>query len=331
MPDGPFQRAGRGYTPLVHLDRRFLGWGVFFVLAGAIPLAVRTGYLERDTVAQLWRLWPLVLVGIGAAVLLGRTALAWLGGLIVAATFGVLVGTALAGGADSVGCGFDSDVSGEPGTTVGGELADGAAVEIRFSCGPLDVRMAPGTAFSLTHRGTPAPEVQQAPERLVIQGPEGAFFPRGVDWDVTLPSERTLALSVDANAGSFTLGLRDARLSTLRGAFNAGDVTIDLAGTTLSGLDIAINAGSGRLSLPNASFTGTIDVNAGSLDLCAPSEAGLRIQASGALSDMDFSDSGLVLSGSTWESPGFATAASRIELTVSANAASVDLRRGGCS
>jgi len=314
----------------VRVDRRFLGWGVFFVLAGAVPLAVRAGYVDQDAVGQLWRLWPLILVGIGVGILLGRTALAWLGGLIVAATFGLLVGTALAGGADSAGCGFDSGVSAEPGTTVAGKLAEGATVELRFSCGPLDVTAAPGTAFSLTHRGTPAPQIEQAPERLVVKGPEGAFFPRGVDWDVVLPTGRTVALSVEANAGSFTLALGGAQLSNLEGAFNAGSVSIDLAGARLGGLDVAINAGSGTLILPNTSFSGRIDLNAGSLDLCVPADAGLRIQTSGALSSTDFGGSGLVLSGSTWESPGFATAARRIELTINANAASVNLRRGGC-
>jgi autotransporter-associated beta strand protein len=315
----------------MHLDRRFLGWGVFFLVAGGIPLAQRTGYLDADTVGQLWRFWPLILVGIGAGILLSRTALSWLGGLIVAATFGILVGTALAGGAESIGCGFDSDVSSQPGTTVGGELAEGATVDVRFSCGPLQLTVAPGTAFSFTHRGTPAPDIQQAPERLVIETPDGTFFPRGVDWDLTLPSGRTLALSVEANAGSYDLDLAGAQLSSLKGAFNAGSVTLDLTGATLSSLDVRINAGSGTVTLPSASFTGRLDVNAGSLDLCAPADVGLRITTSGALSSTDFAGSGLVLSGSTWESPGFASAATRIELTINANAASVSLRRGGCS
>jgi hypothetical protein len=73
-------------------------------------------------------------------------------------------------------------------------------------------------------------------------------------------------------------------------------------------------------------------VNAGSLDVCAPEGSGLRILANGALSSTDFSASGLVRSGSTWESPDYATAETKIDLTVNANAASVTLRReGGCS
>ena len=317
----------------MHVDRRFLGWGVFFILAGALPLAVQSGYVPSDAASHVWRLWPLILIGLGIGIILGRTPLGWLGGLIVAATFGLLVGSALAGGIDRVGCGFDqTDGSATgPGTTVGGELADGATVELEFNCGGLDLDTAANTLWSLTYREDPGPRVEQSPERLRVASPEGGLFARGSSWDVTLPTSRTLSLSVEANAASVHLGLTDAQLASFNGAFNAGSFVIDLSGARLGALDIRLNAGSGTVALPRASFDGRIDVNAGSLELCAPADVGLRITTSGALSSTDFAGSRLVLSASTWESPGFATAATRIELTLEANAASVNLRRdGGC-
>ena len=57
----------------MHIRRGFLGWGVFLILAGAIPLLVRSGYLDADQVGRLWQLWPLILVGIGVGLILGRT------------------------------------------------------------------------------------------------------------------------------------------------------------------------------------------------------------------------------------------------------------------
>ncbi len=317
----------------MHVDSRFLGWGVFFILAGGLPLAVQSGYLPSDAAGEVWRLWPLILVGIGIGIILGRTALGWLGGLIVAATFGLLVGGALAGGFDRIGCGFDRNdgsASG-PGTTVGGELADGATVELEFDCGPLGLNTAATTLWSLTYREDPGPGIEQSPERLRVASPQGGFLGRGSSWELTLPTDRTLSLSVEASAASVRLGLTDARLARFSGAFNAGSFEIDLSGASLADLDVRLNAGSGSLILPSASLGGRIDVNAGSLELCAPGDVGLRIATNGALSSTDFAGSGLVLSGSTWESPGFATAAARIELTLNANAASVNLRRdGGC-
>ena len=76
----------------MHIRRGFLGWGVFLILAGAVPLAVRSGYLSEDQVGRLWTLWPLILVGIGVGLILSRTRFDFLGGIIVAATFGLMVG-----------------------------------------------------------------------------------------------------------------------------------------------------------------------------------------------------------------------------------------------
>ena len=316
----------------MRVDGRFVGWGLFFIVAGALPLAVQGGYLPADAASQVWRLWPLILVGLGVGIILGRTPLGWLGSLLVPAIFGLLVGSALAGGIAGVACGFDvGDPSIGAQATVGGELTEGGTVELDFDCGPLDVGTAAGPGWSLTYRRDVEPRIDESPERLRVVSPEGAFLGRGSDWDVTLPAGRTLSLSVEANAASASLTLTDALIARFSGAFNAASFDVDLSRTRLGDLDIRLNAGSGSVTLPSASFSGRIDVNAGSLELCAPADVGLRITTSGALSSTDFAGSGLVLSGSTWQSPGFATAATRIELTLNANAASVNLRReGGC-
>lgn len=320
----------------MRIDTRLLGFGLFLVLAGAIPVAVREGYLPAESVDQLWRVWPLLLIGIGLGIILGRTAFGWLGGLIVAATFGLLVGAALSGGVDRVACGFgpdDREIGGTP-TSRGGSLADGATVRLDFDCGPLKVGVAPGSEWSLTYWEDPgvAPRVQDSAERLRVESPSAKFLGEVSRWDLTLPATPSLSVAVHANAGSAEVDLSAARLTTVEVDVNAGSFDLDLSGATVGRLSVSVNAGSGALTLPAATFSGTISVNAGSLSLCAPAETGLRIVTSGALSSTDFAGSGLVLSGSTWESPDYATAATRIDLEISANAASVSLTRdGGCS
>jgi hypothetical protein len=76
----------------MHVRRGALGWGVFLILAGAIPLAVRAGLLTEAQVRDLWTLWPLILIGLGIGLLLGRSRFAFVGALIVAATLGLMVG-----------------------------------------------------------------------------------------------------------------------------------------------------------------------------------------------------------------------------------------------
>ena len=46
----------------MHVDRRLLGWGLFFVLLGAIPLAIRAGLLDKVVVSQWPLLWPVLLI-----------------------------------------------------------------------------------------------------------------------------------------------------------------------------------------------------------------------------------------------------------------------------
>src|SRR6476619_7537957 len=82
----------------MHVDRRFLAWGVFFLVLGGIPLAVRQGWIPASALEGAWELWPLILIGIGLHLALRRTSLAALGGLVVAATFGLLLGSAIATG-----------------------------------------------------------------------------------------------------------------------------------------------------------------------------------------------------------------------------------------
>ena len=40
---GPRRSVAAPLEGAMHIDRRLLGWGVFFILVGAIPLAVRGG------------------------------------------------------------------------------------------------------------------------------------------------------------------------------------------------------------------------------------------------------------------------------------------------
>src|SRR3989304_771124 len=76
----------------MHIDRRLLGWGAFFVIAGAIPLLVRADLLQRDVLGNWPSLWPLLLIGGGLGLLLRGTPLHVLGGTVSGLTAGVMVG-----------------------------------------------------------------------------------------------------------------------------------------------------------------------------------------------------------------------------------------------
>jgi hypothetical protein len=325
----------------MRIHRGFLGWGIFLILAGAIPLAVRAGYLSSDQLRNVGSLWPLILVGIGVGLVLSRTQWAFLGGFIVAGTFGVIVGGLLAVGVSGfeAGCGPGTATTAFAPRTA--PLTDtSASVDLDLSCGDLTVAVAPGNSWRVEgeDRDGTGPNLTADNGLLRVHSRDndrGVFGVLGnrETWRITLPDAVALDTRLAVNAGSSTFNLAGADLGDVELTLNAGSATIDLGAVHQIGdLQIELNAGSIDLTLPNLSMTGSIKANAGSVKLCAPPGAALRLQTSESIvASYDFGDHGLVKNGSTWETPGFAAAAVKIDLRTEANAASFSLDpKDGC-
>jgi hypothetical protein len=319
----------------VRVDRNLLGWGIFFVLVGAIPLAVRQGLIPSEV--AWWQLWPLILVGLGLALLLRRTPLAALGGLVVAATAGLMAGGALASGFGAgfpgvgIGC-IAGGSTGDPFPTQTGELDATAQVVLEIDCGEMRVEVADGNGWSVsgTSDGGQSPVVASGPDRLEVRTPARgaeALFQDQSRWDVALPSETGLDIEASVNAGAASLALGGGRVDAVELSINAGDGRVDLTGAEVGRLAIDVNAGKAVLILPSSPMNGTLEANAGSVDICAPAEVALRIVTDGNITvGDDFAESGLVeVSENVWQSPDWESATTRIELETSANAASFSL------
>ncbi len=327
----------------MRIDRRFLGWGIFFIALGGVPLLVRQGLVAQSTAGDAWRLWPLVIVGIGVGILLRRTPAAVAGGMLVAATFGIVFGGLLASGPDLgnvAGCG-NPNVTGPIVASQGsGTFSSTGTARIQMDCGVLTVDTQPGSGWSFQGRDPQggAAVVDQSGSSFGIAAParSDAFWnvtgAHNRTWTVTLPTTPQIDLTVGVNAGSGHLDLAGANLASLDSEVNAGDASIDLSHATVAAIQVHVNAGSARVNLPASSSTaGSLSVNAGSLDLCAPAASGIRIRVSGALSSTDFAANGFAHSGDTWTSPNYSSAGNRIDLQLDANLASVNLDpAGGC-
>jgi hypothetical protein len=322
----------------MRVDPRFLNWGLFFILLGGIPLAVDQGWIAADAIAGWWRYWPLILVGIGVGLVLRRTPVHFLGGLIVAATFGLMLGSALAGG---VGGRFDlactSDRAGTSFTPSSGSLGPNGAVRLEMSCGDLKVTTTQGPGWTLsgtTPDGRP-PRVVAGAGALAISSDRSGigFFGSGggaETWDLALPLT-TGDLAATLSAGSARLDLAGARLGGVSLTTNAGSMVVDLGSAAASGLSATVNAGSTKVTFPSADLGGSVTVNAGSFEFCVPSGVGLRIESTTVLGSNNFAERGLVQTGSTWTSPSYLLAPIKIDLSATANLGSLELDpEGGC-
>jgi hypothetical protein len=320
----------------VHVNRGLVFWGVAFVTAGAVALAIQSGILERETARQAWRLWPVVLIVIGVAVIASRTPFALIATLLAGLVLGGLGGTFVAGWPDgiSVGCGGETDQRlGEDGAFDGS-----GSVALDFSCGELTVAMGDGGAWNVDARYASGarPELTSTDDSLqvAVEG-DTVIFGLADDrqaWDITLPTDADLDLEVSADAASSRLDLAGASLSGFDLEANAGEVHLDLSGAEASALEVDANAASIGITLDEDSVVvGSIHVNAGSVNLCVPDGAAIEIDMNddNITFSHDLDDSDLVRSGDTWRG---GDGAPTIRLDVEGNAASFTFNPdGGCS
>jgi hypothetical protein len=324
----------------MNLDRRLLGWGLFFIILGGVPLAVRAGVVTEDVVGRWPTLWPLFLIAWGLGMILHRTPLNWVGGGVFAVTLGLMGGgaitTGLTGFSGFTGCGG----GGEGGTAFAsqsGTLGSEGRVNVEFSCGDLDVTTADGSDWSVsgTDRDGRGPDVSTGGSSVTIRsrGQEGFFNPLdGTSaWTVTIPRGPDLAFGVTLNAGEGAVDLAGATLSSMNFTVNGGSLDIDLGSAgRLSSLNGTVNAGSAVIDLPGGDLRVNLSLNAGSMDVCLPAGAAATVQWSGALGSNDLDQAGLVkVDDDTWQTPGFSSTQPHAALNVSANVGSFGLQLGG--
>lgn len=318
----------------MRLDHRFVGWGVLFIVAGAVVLAVHEGLLDSSVVARWLDLWPLLLIALGVSIILSRTPAAWVGSLVAAIVVGAMAGGLLSTGAGTLpslaGCGTGSSQALTPQS---GTLAAAAQVNVEFDCGNLTVGTVEGSAWQLSGNDGRAPSVDASQTALAVKAATSGFGGRGkVAWTLNLPRAPLLDLGLTLNAGHGEVGLAGASLASLSATLNAGDLTVSLGPQPVSNvIDLTVNAGSASLLTQASAGTMNLSVNAGSLDVCAPSGSAIRVHWNGTLASQNLGGLGLVkVDSNTWTSNGFEAAAPHLELDVSANAGSFNLSLGGC-
>lgn len=321
----------------MHLDRRLVSWGVLFIVAGGVALAVHEGSVNPSLAARWPELWPLVIVAVGIWMLLSRSPGEWLGSLAVAIVVGVMAGGLLGTGigdlSNVTGCGGGASRSF---ATQTGSLDPAGRIDVEFDCGELAIGTLPGSTWQLSGSDASgrAPAVNATASSLSVRstGSNGGFLERGhVIWTLDLPTASTLDLGVTLNAGEGNLQLGGAHLASVGATVNAGRLSVALGSEAVSeAVNVTVNAGTAAVTSGATSGTFDLSLNAGSLDVCVPRGAPVRVRWTGTLASNDLDGLGLdKLDDHTWASSGLDAAAPHLELDVSANAGSFTLKLGG--
>src|SRR5450759_4698094 len=203
----------------MRVDRSRFNWGVFLIVLGGVALAYHQNAISSSVLMDAWRLWPLVLVGIGLKVFLSGTPAAFGGGLVVAISIGIVVGGAFAVG-PNVGCGAGGQ-AGERSASQSGAFSGTSTVELDLKCGTADVTTSTDGRWHVgaTNDGNHAPAVNSGPNWLQVQsasadwtcsqlGPEltaGAWLPSFVAPTCQRPSVEVVTSAVPHLRSSSTV------------------------------------------------------------------------------------------------------------------------------
>jgi hypothetical protein len=316
----------------MRVRRGLLFWGLLLIPLGAIPLIVRAGGFDVSLLANAWKLWPFVLIGVGLAILVGRTKAAVVGTAVIALTIGMIGGAALAAPPDWLGAFGDCGPGGQAAQVerTGTFTGDNASVSLDLRCGSVDVNAGSDASWSVdaAYHGA-APVVESGGDRLTVRAPNGGH-PRDT-WTIRLPAAQIDKLALTANAASGDLELGDASLTRFDASVNAGDVRIVAGSGGTQDLGFTMNAGRLRLETGRAAMTGRLSINAGAIDLCVPADVGLRLDVTDQLTfATNLGSQDLTRSGNVWTRAATGGAPT-VDLAIDGNAASLTLKgEGAC-
>ncbi len=205
----------------------------------------------------------------------------------------------------------------------------------------MAVSTTPGASWDVEVRGTEnaRPTLVESADELVVRAPDGpAAFPvsaRRASWAVSLGTDPRLTLGLEVNGGGADVNLDGATLTRLAIDGNAiGDTRLDLEGAIVERLDVSVNAASIAILLPGRART-----RRGASRATLPPSSCAHLPAWGSVSSsMTTSPRATTTTrrawsrvGSAWETPGFAGAATQIELATVGSAVSYALNpEDGC-
>jgi len=314
----------------MRVDRGRLNWGIFFIVLGAVPLAY---YRGATGLSEAWRLWPLVIVGIGLGFVLSRSRAFFLGGTVVAVCLGLVFGSLLTI-QPNIGCGSGSN---QQTFTQSGSFDGSSSVELDLQCGSASITTSTDAQWHVNASNTSGntPQVSSNSHWLRVTSSASshwAFNQGKDDWQVSLPQNTQIDLNSSIDMGDANFSLNSANLATATFNLNLGSLHLDLGGARVGRLHVASNLGSAYVTLDGSSdMTGDLSTNLGSLQVCIPEGLGVQVTATDSLSSSDFTAAGLVRVGGLWRTPNYDSAAHKAILTAETSLGSIKFgTAGGC-
>lgn len=268
-----------------------LAWPLILITLGVVFLLANAGYITGDLFGRLAQVWPLALVLIGVDLLIRPRSVP---AALIAEVALIAAAVVYAVAAPAV---FPATAN----INASVARAGASQLDLNLSYGAGALTLAGGATDLVTVRSTRqdvqiSNPVGGATVAAVTVRPLNETFPFGSDrrWDVRVPSDLPTALTISLGAGDFTLDL--------------GSVPLTRATVTVGASNLTFTA-----PRPKGDVPIRISGGASSMTINIPSGVEYRISMDGGLNS---------ITGPT-QSAGYATAADRVTISVSAGASSV--------
>jgi len=278
---------------------------LILIAVGVILLLNNLGVLSWEIWDLLWRLWPLILIGIGLEILLGRRA-SWGTFLAVVLVFLIAAGVFLARWL-TTGANWLTGESTIREQNVVWEMDGAERAEIRLEAGVgrLDVKTLEDSP-DLLHARIEIPDRARLEEEFRVQDGLArgtirvrhtfrffGFDVRGGDWEVYLSPRIPLQLRLDAGVGESYLDLADLQVERLDLNMGVGDVTVVMPA--------------------EGQVRATVDGGVGDLRIIIPRGMAARIRVKRGMGDLSVDDR-FSRDGDVYISEGYGTSDNWVDL-----------------
>lgn len=288
-------------------------WGLLFVLVGVLLLLGNLG-LVAINLANIWQLWPMLIIGAGLSLLSLR---GWLGGLVSFVAAVALLGLVAFALVDNPI--YPNSFGSKAQTTILSDTADQAKkLQITIDTGAADITL----SSSRERRGV---EARQESNRLrLVKKTET----KGDTRHVLFSTESTGGLWLGNVTNNLGVDLTRSLPVALNINTGATNVRGDLSQVRLTSLDIDTGASSVdlRLGVLERRQEISLDAGASSITLYIPKQAGVRVDSNNGLTNKEFRGLDKV-SDSRYESSGFDDAEKQIIIRTNLGVTDFQIKR----
>lgn len=300
---------------------------IILIGLGSLFLAQNLGYVDGGAWLNLWRLWPLLLVLAGVEMVVGRAG-GWgtlISALVAVVALGIVAWTTVAGSVPYwTGSGwFTGTVAPAAIERVIEETGSvrQATIDLHHNAGRVSIAALPVESTRLIEADLAHPEnvtiyrrFDRADDRaeLRLRDPDKRDFPfvpssYDADWTLRLSPAVAYALKIESGASELALDLRHLKVTSLRVDAGASAVNV---------------------TMPQAAgyTTATIKAGAAGVEVVVPEGVAARVLNRGGISGFGIDETRFPRAGSYYQSPGYETAANKVELAIETGVSGVSVR-----